>query len=381
MKYDKKIKEEAVRMNSDNTSFSEIAYTIKEKYNLDCNTENLRKRIGEWVKGYSNIDDPEDFDGVIETVGIDPSKIKQYWYKGKHYSINVNGGKPISWDDIKSDIIEEMKRYSPEYKNVAPILSKDLDGHLLVIDPADIHIGKLANEWETGDAYNNSIAVKRVLDGVDTILRNSAGFYISQILFIGGNDILHIDNPRRTTTSGTPQDTDGMWYSNFLIAKKLYVDIIEKLLAYAPVHFVFNPSNHDYTNGFFLADVISTWFHKHNDFTSDCSTSYRKYYVWFDNLIGTTHGDGAKQSSLPLLMANECKEGWAKTKHRYIYTHHVHHKTSTDYHGVTVESVRSPSGTDSWHHKNGYQHSPKAVEGFIHHKSHGQIARLTCVFS
>jgi hypothetical protein len=48
-------------------------------------------------------------------------------------------------------------------------------------------------------------------------------------------------------------------------------------------------------------------------------------------------------------------------KHRYIYTQH--HKTSKDYAGITVESLRSPSGTDSWHHRNG-QHAPKAVEGF-----------------
>jgi hypothetical protein len=34
-----------------------------------------------------------------------------------------------------------------------------------------------------------------------------------KILFIGGNDILHVDTPKRTTTSGTSQDTDGMWRS------------------------------------------------------------------------------------------------------------------------------------------------------------------------
>ena len=60
--------------------------------------------------------------------------------------------------------------------------------------------------------------------------------------------------------------------------------------------------------------------------------------------------------------------------------HHLHHKISKDYIGVTVEALRSPSGTDSWHHRNGYQHSPKAVEGFIHSKEHGQIARLTHLF-
>jgi len=76
----------------------------------------------------------------------------------------------------------------------------------------------------------------------------------------------------------------------------------------------------------------------------------------------------------------EYSKEWAETKHRYIYTHHVHHKTSKDYAGITIESLRSPSGTDSWHHRNGYQHAPKAVEGFLHCKENGQIARITHIF-
>jgi hypothetical protein len=47
---------------------------------------------------------------------------------------------------------------------------------------------------------------------------------------------------------------------------------------------------------------------------------------------------------------------------------------------VNVETLRSPSGTDSWHHKAGYQHSPKAIEGFIHSKKDGQVARITHLF-
>ena len=78
--------------------------------------------------------------------------------------------------------------------------------------------------------------------------------------------------------------------------------------------------------------------------------------------------------------AVEAKKDWSQSKHRYVYTHHVHHKNAKDYAGVTVESLRSPSGTDSWHHRNGYQHAPKAIEGFLHHPNFGQIARLTHIF-
>ena len=107
--------------------------------------------------------------------------------------------------------------------------------------------------------------------------------------------------------------------------------------------------------------------------------AHRKYYLYFSNLIGLSHGDGAKQLDLPILMAHESKD-WSNSKHRYIYTHHLHHKMAKDVMSVCIEGMRSSSGTDSWHHRNGYQHAPKAIEGFLHHKEQGQVCRLMHLF-
>lgn len=314
---------------------------------------------------------------------IDVKSVKHGWLKSKKTSLFFTNPAYTSEDErklaqLKDDILEDLKAHSPIYPQIKR--TKSTESHLLVIDPADVHIGKLATSFETGEDYNQQIAVQRVHEGVQGILDKSSGFQIEKILLIGGNDILHIDTPKRQTTAGTPQDTDGMWYENFLNAKRLYVDVLEKLITIADVHFTFNPSNHDYTNGFFLADVIQSWFRNCPNITFDCSIAHRKSYHYGMNLIGTTHGDGAKLHDLPLLMAQEFPVEWSQTKHRYVYTHHVHHKIAKDYIGVTVESLRSPSGTDSWHHRNGYQHAPKAIEGFIHHPEHGQIARLTHLF-
>jgi hypothetical protein len=316
-------------------------------------------------------------------LGLDEEDVKHGWIKSKTASLffknpNFKSKEEENYERIRESILKDIDAHTPKYD----ILKRECleESHLLVIDPADVHIGKLCDAFETGETYNNQIAVQRVLEGVQGILDKSKGFNIDKILFIGGNDILHIDTPRRTTTAGTPQDTDGMWYSNFLIAKQLYVEILERLLTVADVHFTFNPSNHDYVHGFFLADVIRTWFKECKQITFDCSISHRKAFRYGLNLVGTTHGDGAKNQDLPLLMATEFPIDWSLTKHRYVYTHHVHHKTSTDFIGCTVESLRSPSGTDSWHHIKGYQHAPKAIEGFLHHKINGQVARLSHIF-
>jgi len=355
---------------------TEIARSLKNDVDFDVSEESLRRQVSRMVNSSSKHENMIDF---ASSNGVPFDKVSSYWYKGEHFSLHVkNNDDTLDWSDIRDSIVESMRDYVPRYPGVN--YSQVNDGHCLVIDPADIHIGKLSLAFETGEPYDSSMAVRRVIEGVEGILNKSFGFNIEQIVFVAGNDVLHIDSPRRTTTSGTPQDTDGMWFSNFLLAKQLYVDVIETLLTIAPVHFVFNPSNHDYTHGFFLCDIISTWFSKEPNMTFDTNLNHRKYYKYGNNLIGTTHGDGAKTKDLPILMATEAPSHWSQTEHRYIYTHHVHHKTSKDFPGVTVESLRSPSGADSWHHRNGYQHSPKAVEGFIHHPRHGQVARITHLF-
>lgn len=313
-----------------------------------------------------------------EEKGIPIESVKHYWHKSKHISLFAKTNAK-TWEDLREDIIKEMKEHSPKY----PVINhkKPLrDGHLLVIDLADVHFGKLATFFESGDDYNMEIAQKRVFEGIKGLIDKSSGFVIDQILLVIGNDILHIDSPKKTTTSGTPQDTDGMWYESFIKAKETIIQSIETLIPIADIYVHYDPSNHDYMSGFYLADSISSWFSKSKNVKFNCSISHRKYYRYGLSLIGTTHGDGAKVADLPLLMAQESAYDWAQAKHKYFYIHHLHHKIKNDHIGVTVEALRSPSGTDSWHHRNGYQHAPKAIEGFIHCKQNGQVARISHIF-
>lgn len=313
--------------------------------------------------------------------GLAIENVDRFWNKTESASIltvipKEDIGK--SWEEKLREHVEYTKQYAPSYPTIDR--TPYPDGHLLVVSPTDIHIGKLASAFETGEDYNNQIAVQRALEGVRGIIKKAQGFNIDKVLFVIGNDILHIDTPKRLTTGGTPQDTDGMWYDNYLIAKRLYIEIIEMLLTVADVHIQYDPSNHDYTNGFFLADTITSWFGRCENVTFDTDIKHRKYFSYFKNLIGTTHGDGAKTADLPLLMAHEEPVNWGICKHRYFYTGHLHHKVSKDYMSVCVETLRSPSSADSWHSRNGYQYAPVAIEGFVHSKEHGQICRLTHIF-
>lgn len=338
--------------------------------------------------------------------GVSVDDVPYYWLKTKDVSMFVRRPEAMSYEDMRDEIIAEMDAHSPVYE---PIIHQPGD-HLLVVDPADVHIGKLSRIYETGHDYDMNEAVRRVRVGVSGLLAKAKAFGVSKILFVIGNDILHIDNPKRTTTGGTPQDTDGQWWQMFLEAKRCYVALVEQLTQVADVHVVYCPSNHDYQSGWMLADSLYSWFRNNpnvhfGDEQRSISTAHRKYVEFGRNLIGLTHADAAKEKDLPSIMQYDAREAWGRAAFCVWYVHHTHHKQRNVYgvdaqkrekdlmgltiihagktinpvNNVFVETVRSPSPPDGWHDRHAYLNM-QAIEVFLHHPQAGPVARFTHPF-
>ncbi len=332
--------------------------------------------------------------------GVSSEDFRHGWIKTKNGSYFIKNDRVINYEEIRSQFLSDVKEYAPKYPKIN--YRKRESENLLVLDIADLHINKLTSSFETGEADKNLKDFKEsLMKKVETLIQRTSTFDITNIVFVGGNDVLHVDSPNNTTTSGTRQDVSMMWFDAFVEARKFYVEVLEYLLKIAPVHFVFVPSNHDYMSGFHLAQNIEAWFNNCESITFDVSPAHRKYVQFGNSLIGLTHGDGAKEADLPDLMKIEAKEGYYKSDFCYWYTHHIHHKDKSNYKGkqkvqlekdyrdvkvintgknlatqknrTHVEYLRSANGTDSWHHKNGYQHTPSGIECFVHDIEHGQI--------
>ena len=75
-----------------------------------------------------------------------------------------------------------------------------------------------------------------------------------------------------------------MWWDAYDVAKKTYISCIETLAEVAPVHLIYNPSNHDRQSGYMLADSVSSWFRNHPNVITDNSSlspMHRKIYcLW-----------------------------------------------------------------------------------------------------
>ena len=86
--------------------------------------------------------------------GIELKDIKDYWYKSEKFSMFAKNSAK-TYEELRDDIIAEMDGYSPKYPKVKRKQSKD--GHLLVIDIADLHINKHAKEYSTQEAVKRAI--------------------------------------------------------------------------------------------------------------------------------------------------------------------------------------------------------------------------------
>ena len=326
-------------------------------------------------------------EGLVEEAisqGITPTKVNHYWHKSEHFSLHVKEEEEKQEQDaFAKDLIEELKGYSPTYPKIKRKSSDN--GHLLIVDIADLHINKYAEAHLTGAEYNSKIAVERAVEGTKGLIQKASGFNIDKIVFVIGNDVLNTDNLSKSTTKFTPQDTDVSWFDAFNIAKDCYIKCLELCMQVADVDVIHCPSNHDFMSGCFLAETVAAWFRKSKNVNFETSPKYRKYYQYFGNMIEFEHGDKGKMLNLPLTMAQEQPQMWANTKFRYGYLHHVHHQDKTqfksgkDYTGANVTYLRSPSSADIWHSDSGYLNLV-AVEGFIHSKEMGRIAHLTHYF-
>jgi hypothetical protein len=173
----------------------------------DQEREVIMEMRGETV---TNINGNTALDIHLQERGINKKDVTsvKHWQSASgelRFSVVTKEGKVTTLEQQFEPILKELQSYSPKFKKIRR--EKVTDPHCLIIDPSDVHVGKLATVTETGSHYDIQKAVDQVDKGMDGILSKSFGFNIDKVIFVIGNDCLHIDTPKRTTTSGTPQDT------------------------------------------------------------------------------------------------------------------------------------------------------------------------------
>lgn len=285
----------------------------------------------------------------------------------------------VNLENIKSRIITEIKKHSQTVPKVK--IKEYKKPCLLVVDIPDLHLDKLAWGKETGKDWDTKISSAAFLTTIDDLISKSSVYDIERILFVVGNDLFNADNTDDTTTHGTKQIVDGRWKKAFPLARKLMIKAIDKLALIAPVDVMIVTGNHDEQRTFYLGDALECWYHNNANVKVDNTPKKRKYYDYGNTLIGYTHGKDEKVDRLPMILATEAKDKFAKTDHHEWHLGDKHHKKDIKFtpteevDGIIIRFLSSLTALDEWHYSKGYL-AKQAGQGFIYDKKNGWVCQF-----
>lgn len=289
-------------------------------------------------------------------------------------------------DAIKA-VCEKYK--FPEYPYQVPSYPKRTERPVACeIDLNDLHFLKLAWHKECGENYDSRIASTRFRNAIQDSLGYASGFNIDEFVIPIGSDMFHVDGPKGQTTSGTPVDHDGRYFKGYMTFYDELVWLFDYLLNFAPVRAFYLPGNHDNLTSFYLCHALQERYRRVEQVSVDLSPRSHKYYRYYGNLIGFTHGDnvpGDGIESLPTVMASECRSLWSKIVHPEWHIGHKHtakrlsQKDYVEIKGCIIRWLSALTATDKWHYDKFFIGNRKAAEMFLYDREYGCIANYFAV--
>jgi len=325
---------------------------------LGCSIEDCETALYEarkLARGEENNDNDNDsviteFQSFLDKNGIEPADVAsvKFWQtvSGQQRFSVVTKGESMSIEAIKEEIELFARKYSPVVKPATT--TAPLDPVAYEISLPDIHYGKLHN-LTLEEVEEEYMAV------VEDLWRKAAGLDIERFILPIGNDGMNSEGLRGTTTKGTPQQDSAGWKETFRGYWQLMVRAIDFLKERSPVDVIVVSGNHDFERMFYIGDVLAGWYHNDPNVTVDNSYESRKYYEYGANMIMFTHGDKEKPADMPLIMATEQPEMFARTRCREVHCGHLHKEMVNEYRGIKVRFVPSICPNDEWHKQMGYE--------------------------
>lgn len=267
--------------------------------------------------------------------------------------------KPTGLGFTSSYILDTMEEMIHKYIINKSELEYDLkpkeDGVTLEIGLYDVHLGKFAWNKETGNDYDLKIAETLYRKTLDDLLAKANVYRIKKIIIVFGNDFYHYDNMEKTTSGGTPQDTDTRLHKMYAKGLDLAFETVEKCLAIAPVEFYYVPSNHDKLMGYFASETIYRCYKGNPRMTYINVNPIARKYVRIGNaLIGLTHGEKETKENIKTVMQVEEPIQWAETLVHEFHSGHFHSLKKEESNGLMIWNLPSITATDVYHHEKGW---------------------------
>lgn len=271
------------------------------------------------------------------------------------------------------DVAENLKGLSRP--TPAPTFcDKDL---LTVIPMGDPHFGLLSWAKETGADFDLEIAERLTFNAVDRLAAMTPA--TGTVLLLNLGDFFHADDSTNRTPRGqNVLDVDGRFQKIASVGFRAMIRCADRLLEkHEKVIIRNNRGNHDPHQAAMLTIALSAYYHANDRVEVEMSPSGFFYYRFGRVLIGSTHGDGAKLTDLPSIMADDAAEDWAAARFRVWHCGHFHHDQVKEHRGCTVETHRTLAAGDAWHRYEGYR-AGRDMKAIVYHREYGEVNRVRC---
>lgn len=322
---------------------------------------------------------------VIKVCNIDTTKWNIEKYSIEQGAPDKAGNAQFRWklamEKSSADITESyldlfIKRaesFAPKkFIFTKPSQEKDC---LYILNLQDTHIGKLVQNAMVGwGDYDTKIAVNLYSEAIDELLAKMPQDRVERVMLIVGSDLIHYENNRNQTTSGTQIEGDSRWQKNFEISCGLMTNTIEKIASKYIAEVMCVPGNHAELSEYALGCYLKAFFRNHDNVIVHNTPTKRKYFGYGKNLIGFCHGDDIdvrKSDDLPLVMFRENQSEISKYKHLSWLTGHLHQDVQMDKKGVRVFIAPALCAPDTWHNSRCFVGTNRTSQGMLFSRENG----------
>lgn len=324
-----------------------------------------------------------DFEKIAKSEEIREHKLKERLAAIEYEKTKADALKWQNWkNNTENQLFKILEKNIPNYETEKLRVVNAVKPFIAVLSVQDFHLGRFAAKSEVGKDSNIEIQKKHLFTCVKDLLAKVAVFGRPEKIFMSiGGDFANSDNSKQTTTHGTPQDSIPshtlIQIESAMISVQL-VDLCRQLTD--EVELVPSIGNHDGDTSVSQYLFTSAWFKNCPDvitFFDDetKSISGRQYREYGDNLLAFAHGDGSKLRNMPVIIANEARDIWGRTKHTTLFTGHSHFRISQDLFGIQHIQVPTIALDDRWTYAKGFQNE-KGLTIVLLDKKDGYMAEI-----
>jgi DNA-binding Lrp family transcriptional regulator len=318
--------------------------------------------------------------GSMQAAGMNGVEVQG----GYKYVLDDEGRKleTVRWSVPKQAIAAEdmLERIRGVFESLtaAPVVSapEHSEADLLTLYPlSDVHMGLQAWGKETGEDYDTAKAAERVKSWVAQCVASSPASETAVILSAG--DLTHADDQTNMTRrSGHILDVDTRHFKTIDITIETLVAAIDcaaEKHAKVRVHII--PGNHD---PFAYLAVLFALGERYRD--NPRIRVQKTPGEWFVKqhgkvMLAAHHGDKAKADRMVHFIADQYAELWGKTRHRFLFTGHLHHHKSADIGGVQWEQLRAVTARDAYAVSHAYT-ARAQLQAITFHREKGEVSRV-----